>query len=75
MTSPADFDRQQAQATRDELNRYLTAVGERLSGLRNVLVSDPLNPATLGRLDAHIAVMQAVLGALGRLDHRAEIQS
>jgi hypothetical protein len=71
MSTAAEVDARQADATREELRGYLTYVGERMSALRNVIVSDPRNPATLGRLDAHVIVMQAILDALAFSDHMA----
>jgi hypothetical protein len=67
----AEYDEQQRIAKRAELRSYLTIVGERMSSLRTVINSDPTNPATLGRLDAHIVIMRAALDALSRLDHEA----
>jgi len=63
-----ESDRQQRIAMRAELRGYLTIVGERMSSLRTVISSDPTNPSTLGRLDAHVVIMRATLDALSRLD-------
>lgn len=62
---------QHDRALRNELHGYLAHTGERMGQLSRALSETPDAPATLGRLGAHIHVMQSVLNALARLDHEA----